>query len=289
MTTNVKKRNRNQTLVFALLRVATVIVIGILFSLLAFLVWKGIRVISWEFLTDIPRNGMTKGGILPAIVGTICLTIFSILIAFPIGLLSAIYLLEYSKSGRLLKFIDMMTNTLAGIPSIIFGLFGMAVFVNFFGFGDSLIAGSLTLAVLVLPIMIRTSEEALASVPNELKLASIGMGATRLQTIFHICLPFAFPRIITGLILAMGRVSGETAPILFTVAAYYMPHLPTSMFDQVMALPYHLYVLTTSGVNISESRPMAFGTALVLLMLVFILNSLAVVLRNYYQKKHRYK
>jgi phosphate transport system permease protein len=183
----------------------------------------------------------------------------------------------------------MMTNTLAGIPSIIFGLFGMAVFVNFFGFGDSLIAGSLTLAVLVLPIMIRTSEEALASVPNELKLASIGMGATRLQTIFHICLPFAFPRIITGLILAMGRVSGETAPILFTVAAYYMPHLPTSMFDQVMALPYHLYVLTTSGVNISESRPMAFGTALVLLMLVFILNSLAVVLRNYYQKKHRYK
>jgi phosphate transport system permease protein len=289
MTTNVKKRNRNQTLVFALLRVATVIVIGILFSLLAFLVWKGIRVISWEFLTDIPRNGMTKGGILPAIVGTICLTIFSILIAFPIGLLSAIYLVEYSKSGRLLKFIDMMTNTLAGIPSIIFGLFGMAVFVNFFGFGDSLIAGSLTLAVLVLPIMIRTSEEALASVPNELKLASIGMGATRLQTIFHICLPFAFPRIITGLILAMGRVSGETAPILFTVAAYYMPHLPTSMFDQVMALPYHLYVLTTSGVNISESRPMAFGTALVLLMLVFILNSLAVVLRNYYQKKHRYK
>jgi phosphate transport system permease protein len=289
MTTNVKKRNRNQTLVFALLRVATVIVIGILFSLLAFLVWKGIRVISWEFLTDIPRNGMTKGGILPAIVGTICLTIFSILIAFPIGLLSAIYLVEYSKSGRLLKFIDMMTNTLAGIPSIIFGLFGLAVFVNFFGFGDSLIAGSLTLAVLVLPIMIRTSEEALASVPNELKLASIGMGATRLQTIFHICLPFAFPRIITGLILAMGRVSGETAPILFTVAAYYMPHLPTSMFDQVMALPYHLYVLTTSGVNISESRPMAFGTALVLLMLVFILNSLAVVLRNYYQKKHKYK
>jgi len=289
MTTNVKKRKRNQTLVFALLRVATVIVIGILFSLLAFLVWKGIRVISWEFLTDIPRNGMTKGGILPAIVGTICLTIFSILIAFPIGLLSAIYLVEYSKSGRLLKFIDMMTNTLAGIPSIIFGLFGLAVFVNFFGFGDSLIAGSLTLAVLVLPIMIRTSEEALASVPNELKLASIGMGATRLQTIFHICLPFAFPRIITGLILAMGRVSGETAPILFTVAAYYMPHLPTSMFDQVMALPYHLYVLTTSGVNISESRPMAFGTALVLLMLVFILNSLAVVLRNYYQKKHKYK
>jgi len=289
MTTNVKKRKRNQTLVFALLRVATVIVIGILFSLLAFLVWKGIRVISWEFLTDIPRNGMTKGGILPAIVGTICLTIFSILIAFPIGLLSAIYLVEYSKSGRLLKFIDMMTNTLAGIPSIIFGLFGLAVFVNFFGFGDSLIAGSLTLAVLVLPIMIRTSEEALASVPNELKLASIGMGATRLQTIFHICLPFAFPRIITGLILAMGRVSGETAPILFTVAAYYMPHLPTSMFDQVMALPYHLYVLTTSGVNISESRPMAFGTALVLLMVVFILNSLAVVLRNYYQKKHKYK
>jgi len=289
MTTNVKKRKRNQTLVFALLRVATVIVIGILFSLLAFLVWKGIRVISWEFLTDIPRNGMTKGGILPAIVGTICLTIFSILIAFPIGLLSAIYLVEYSKSGRLLKFIDMMTNTLAGIPSIIFGLFGLTVFVNFFGFGDSLIAGSLTLAVLVLPIMIRTSEEALASVPNELKLASIGMGATRLQTIFHICLPFAFPRIITGLILAMGRVSGETAPILFTVAAYYMPHLPTSMFDQVMALPYHLYVLTTSGVNISESRPMAFGTALVLLMLVFILNSLAVVLRNYYQKKHKYK
>lgn len=289
MTTNVKNRKRNQTLVFALLRIATVIVIGILFSLLAFLVWKGIRVISWEFLTDIPRNGMTKGGIFPAIVGTICLTIFSIFIAFPIGLLSAIYLVEYSKSGRLLKFIDMMTNTLAGIPSIIFGLFGMAVFVNFLGFGDSLIAGSLTLAVLVLPIMIRTSEEALASVPNELKLASIGMGATRLQTIIHICLPFAFPRIITGLILAMGRVSGETAPILFTVAAYYMPHLPTSMYDQVMALPYHLYVLTTSGVNISESRPMAFGTALVLLMLVFILNSLAVVLRNYYQKKHKYK
>jgi len=254
-------------------------------TLLIFLIYKGIGVISWEFLTAMPKAGMTAGGILPAIVGTLILTLLGISIAMPVGLGAAIYLAEFAKNDWKYKFILLMTNNLAGIPSIVFGLFGMALFVQGLGMGDSILAGACTLALVVLPVIIRTSEEALKAVPKELKLASIGLGATRMQTLFKVLLPVAAPRVLTGLILSMGRISGETAPILFTVAAYFLPRLPTSIFDQVMALPYHLYVISTSGTNIDESRPMAYGTALVLMALVCILNIIAFMARRYFSRK----
>jgi phosphate transport system permease protein len=205
--------------------------------------------------------------------------------AFPIGVLSGIYINEFLKESFFKRFIRMMTDNLAGIPSIVFGLFGMALFVNYLEFGDSIIAGSLTLGLLVLPVVIRTTEEALKSVEDSLRVGSLALGATKLQTIQRVVLPVAFPNIITGLILSIGRVSGETAPILFTVAAYFLPRLPGSIFDQVMALPYHLYVITTSGTNIEESRPMAYGTALVLIFIVLMVNVAASSLRKYLGKK----
>jgi phosphate transport system permease protein len=234
-----------------------------------------------------PTDGMTKGGIFPAIVGTLILIVGSMTFAFPIGVGAAIYMNEYVKEGNLKQFIRLMTNNLSGVPSIVFGLFGMALFVNQLHFGDSIIAGSLTLGLLALPVVIRTTEEALKQVDNNYRLASIGMGATKLQTIKRVTLPIAFPNIITGLILSIGRVSGETAPILFTVAAYFLPKLPHSVFDQVMALPYHLYVISTSGTNITESRPIAYGTALVLISIVLICNLAANILRRLLDKKNK--
>jgi phosphate transport system permease protein len=189
------------------------------------------------------------------------------------------------KESRLKRFLRAMTNNLAGVPSIVFGLFGMSLFVNTLKFGDSIIAGSLTLGLMVLPVIIRTTEEALKSVEDILREGSYALGATKMQTIKRVVLPIAFPNILTGLILSISRVSGETAPILFTVAAYFLPRLPHSIFDQVMALPYHLYVLTTSGTNIEKSRPMAYGTAFVLILIVLIVNLLANWIRNRYNKK----
>lgn len=181
----------------------------------------------------------------------------------------------------------MMTNNLGSIPSIVFGLFGMTLFVNTLGFGDSILAGSLTLGLLILPVIIRTTEEALKSIDNTYRTGSLALGATKFQTIYRVILPMAFPNIITGLILSIGRVSGETAPILFTVAAYFLPKLPSSIFDQVMALPYHLYVITTSGTDIEASRPIAYGTALVLISIVFIMNLLASLIRRKFENKTR--
>lgn len=263
----------------------SLMVVGILFAILGFIAIRGIGVVNWEFLTAMPEDGMTKGGIFPAIVGTGCLVLGSIIFAFPIGILSGIYTNEYLHDSWLKRFIRMMTNNLSGIPSIVFGLFGMALFVNYLKFGDSIIAGSLTLGLLTLPIVIRTTEEALKSVDNTLRMGSYALGATKLQTIRRVVLPVAYPNIITGLILSIGRVSGETAPILFTVAAYFLPKLPSSLSDQVMALPYHLYVLATSGTNMEESRPMAYGTAFVLISIVLIINSAAGLLRRYLNKK----
>jgi phosphate transport system permease protein len=274
-----------QKIVFSLFGVISFTVVAVLFIILGFIAFKGIKVINWEFLTAMPDMGMTKGGIFPAIVGTFCLMIGSMIFAFPIGVLSGIYINEFLKDSYLKRFLRMMTDNLAGIPSIVFGLFGMALFVNYLKFGDSILAGSLTLGLLVLPIVIRTTEEALKSVEDSLRVGSLALGATKLQTIQRVVLPIAFPNIITGLILSIGRVSGETAPILFTVAAYFLPRLPNSIFDQVMALPYHLYVLTTSGTNMEESRPMAYGTALVLIMIVLIINFAASALRKYLGKK----
>jgi phosphate transport system permease protein len=285
----ISKKNIKQSIAFILFRLVSYLIVGILFSILLFITIKGISVINWEFLTTSPKEGMKEGGIFPAIVGTFCLILGSMSLAFPVGVLSGIYMNEFLKESCFKKFITMMTNNLAGIPSIVFGLFGMAFFVNKLGFGDSIIAGSLTLGIMVLPVIIRTTEESLKSVDMTLRFGSYSLGATKLQTIKRIVLPIAFPNIITGFILSIGRVSGETAPILFTVAAYFLPKMPSSIFDQVMALPYHLYVLATSGTNIKESLPMAYGTAFVLIAMVLILNLMANFLRSKYGKSVRLK
>lgn len=275
----------NQFFAFWLLRLITFSICLILAALLIFIFVKGISAISWEFLTESPKEGMTEGGIFPAIVGTGILVLGSITFAFPIGILSGIYINEYTKDSVFKRFIRMMTNNLAGIPSIVFGLFGMAVFVNKLNFGDSIIAGSLTLGLLILPVVIRTTEESLKAVENTFREASYALGATKWETIKRVVFPIAFPNIITGLILSIGRVSGETAPILFTVAAYFLPKLPDSLSDQVMALPYHLYVISTSGTDIEKSRSIAFGTALVLVSIILIVNILANWMRKHYGKK----
>jgi phosphate transport system permease protein len=223
---------------------------------------------------------MTAGGIFPAIAGTLCLIAGSMVLAFPIGVTSAIYMNEYAGNSWVVRFIRIMTNNLGSIPSIVFGLFGMTLFVNTLGFGDSILAGSCTLGLLVLPLIIRTTEEALKAIPDSFRTGSLALGASKLQTIRKVVLPMAFPNIITGLILSIGRVSGETAPILFTVAAYFLPKLPDSLFSQVMALPYHLYVIATSGTDIEASRPIAYGTALVLITIVLLMNLLATTLRK---------
>ena len=274
-----------QTLAFTLFRILSIAVVGILGSILGFILIRGAGAINWEFLTGSPTNGMTSGGIFPAIVGTLYLTVGAMIFAFPIGILSGIYLNEYAGKAWLVRFIRMMTNNLAGIPSIVFGLFGMALFVSYLNFGDSIIAGSLTLGLMVLPIVIRTTEEALKQIDDSFRHGSLALGATKLQTIVKVVLPMAFPNIITGLILSIGRVSGETAPIMFTAVAYFLPHLPTSIFDQVMALPYHLYVISTSGTDIETSRTIAYGTAFVLISIVLALNLLANALRRYFGKK----
>ncbi len=278
-------KNIKEKIAFSIFRLLSFLVIGILFAILGFIVYNGVKVLSWDFITKMPEDGMTKGGIYPAIIGTLILIAGSMLFAFPIGVLSGIYIHEYAKEGFVKRFIKLMTNNLAGIPSIVFGLFGMTLFVNKLKFGDSILAGSLTLGLLAIPVVIRVTEEALKAVDNSFRHGSIALGATKIQTIRRVVLPISLPNIITGLILSIGRVAGETAPILFTVAAYFLPKLPTSIFDRVMVLPYHLYVIATSGNNIEESRPMAFGTALVLVLIVLVLNIAANLLRKYFSKK----
>lgn len=274
-----------QNVAFTTFRILSGVIVTILFIILAFIIIKGARVLNWDFITTPPTDGMKGGGIWPAIVGTFYLMMGSALFAFPLGIMSGIYMNEYASHGKIVKFIRMMTNNLAGIPSIVFGLFGMSLFVNFFGFGDSILAGSLTLGLLALPLVIRTTEEALKAIPNSFREGSLALGATKLQTIWHVILPMGMPNIITGLILALGRVSGETAPILFTCAAYFLPQLPESVFDQCMALPYHLYVLATSGTDMDKQIPIAYGTALVLVIIILFVNLLANALRNYFQNK----
>ena len=274
-----------QNVAFTTFRILSGVIVTILFIILAFIIIKGASVLNWDFITTPPTDGMKGGGIWPAIVGTFYLMVGSALFAFPLGIMSGIYMNEYASHGKIVKFIRMMTNNLAGIPSIVFGLFGMSLFVNFFGFGDSILAGSLTLGLLALPLVIRTTEEALKAIPNSFREGSLALGATKLQTIWHVILPMGMPNIITGLILALGRVSGEPAPILFTCAAYFLPQLPESVFDQCMALPYHLYVLATSGTDMDKQIPIAYGTALVLVIIILFVNLLANALRNYFQNK----
>ena len=280
-----RRKKQQQAIAFWILRILSYSIVAILIVILSFIIYKGASALSWDFISKMPEEGMTKGGIYPAIIGTLCLVLGSMIFAFPVGVLAAIYMHEYVKDGIIKKIIRQMTNNLAGVPSIVFGLFGMSLFVNKMGFGDSILAGSLTLGLLALPVVIRTTEEALKAVDNTFRHASLGLGASKWQTTSKVVLPIAFPNIITGLILSIGRVSGETAPILFTVATYFLPKLPSSIFDQVMALPYHLYVISTSGTDIEASRPLAYGTALVLIIIVLIANLLANALRKYFGKK----
>lgn len=257
---------------------------AILFDVVA----KGVGALSWEFLSTMPRRGATEGGILPAIVGTLLLVAGSMGFALPVGVASAIYLTEYAGQGPFTRLVRVGIVTLAGVPSIVFGLFGLGLFVIFLRMGASVLAGSLTLACLVLPTIIVSSEEALRSVPRSFRDGSLALGAAQWQTIWRNVLPYALPRIFTGAILGVGRVAGEAAPILFTAAAFYLPRLPSSPFDQVMALPYHLFVLATQHPDVGKVRPLQYGTALVLVLLVLGVNAAAIVLRHRLGKKYRW-
>ena len=283
-----RKRSIQKT-VFLCFRLLSYFIALLLFYILGFILIKGAGVINWDFITMPPTDGMTAGGIWPAIVGTFYLMLGSAVFAFPVGVMSGIYMSEYAPQGKVVSFIRMMTNNLAGIPSIVFGLFGMAFFVNYMDFGDSILAGSLTVGLLALPIVIRTTEEAFRDIPGSYREGSLALGATRAQTIWKVLLPMAAPRVITGLILSLGRVSGETAPILFTCAAYFLPKLPQGIFDQCMALPYHLYVVATSGTDIDAQMPIAYGTAFVLIAIVLVMNLLANGIRKHFENKLKAK
>jgi len=275
-----------EKIAFAILGVMTIIVVLPAFLIVATIVKNGIGAISVEFLTTAPRNGMREGGIFPAIVGTLCLVVGAVVFAVPLGVGTAIYLNEYARENLLTRLIRLAIINLAGVPSVVYGLFGMGLFVIFLKFGASILAGSLTLAVMNLPVIITASQEALSSVPHSFREVSLSLGATRWQTVRHIVLPNAVPGILTGIILEVSRAAGETAPILFTVAAFYLPGLPHSIFDQVMALPMHLFAISTQIPNISlQTR---YGTALVLLGLVFLVNSFAILLRARLRGRRRW-
>lgn len=275
----------SEKIAFAFLTLAALTVAGFVLFILYYIVSNGYSAISIEFLTEMPRKMMTEGGIYPAIVGTVYLIIGSMLVALPMGILAAIYLTEYAGENRTTWAIEMAINNLAGTPSVVFGLFGLAMFVKYLGFGPSLLSASLTLALLIIPVIIRSSEEALLAVPPEYRESSLALGISKWQTIRHVVLPASIPGIVTGSILSIGRVAGETAPILLTGAAYFLPRLPDSVYSQFMALPYHLFVLATAGTNIAQTRPLQYGTALVLLMIVLAVNFVAVLVRRYYRQK----
>jgi len=277
---------RAQKIAFFFLFLATVLIVVPVGLIIAIIIQKGLPAINWQFLSDIPRQGMRAGGIFPAIVGTIYLVTGAIVFALPIGLMAAIYLSEYARDNFLTRMIKLAIVNLAGVPSVVYGLFGLALFVVFLKFGASILSGSLTLGIMVLPIIIATSREALESVPYTFREVSLSLGASKWQTIRHIVLPNAIPGILTGTILGLGRAAGETAPILFTVAAFYLPQLPRSIFDQAMALPYHLYVISTQVPNVDEK--IRYGTALVLLVLVLFMNLVAIVIRYRFRKKKKW-
>ncbi len=250
--------------------------------------YKGLPVMSFDFVFRNPREAMTAGGIFPAVAGTFWLTLLAILVAFPLGVLTAIYLSHYGKPRWLVRAVRVAINTLAGTPSIIFGLFGMAMFVNFMRFDVSLLSGSLTLAILALPMIINSTEEAIRGVPQDFSEASLALGATKRQTILKIVLPTALPSILTGTIISIGRVAGETAPIMFTAATFYSRRLPQSIMDEVMALPYHIYALMTEGTKPEAQVPIAYGTALVLLLMVLFISAGAVSIRYSIRRKRKW-
>lgn len=276
----------SQRIAFACLGLATLVVVIPVALIVAAVVKNGYPALSWEFLTTAPRNGMREGGLLPAIVGTLCLVIGAVVFAVPVGVLAAIYLNEYAGETWLTRLIRLAIINLAGVPSVVYGLFGLGLFVIFLKLGTSILAGSLTLAVMNLPVIITSSQEALKSVPQSFREVSLSLGVSKWQTIRHLVLPNAIPGILTGIILEISRAAGETAPILFTVAAFYLPGLPRSVFDQVMALPSHLYAISTQVPNISLTT--RYGTALVLLGLVLSVNLTAILWRAHLRSQRKW-
>ncbi|MGL4988966.1 MAG: phosphate ABC transporter permease PstA [Cetobacterium sp.] len=250
--------------------------------ILSYILYKGLPAMTWEFLTEVPKRGMRAGGIFPAIIGTIYLTLGTIAISVPFGVFTGVYLVEYAKDSFLTRLINLTIINLAGIPSIIYGLFGMALFVIYFKLGVSILSGSLTLGIMCLPVIITATREALLAVPNSLREASLALGATKWETISKIVIPAALPGITTGVILSISRAAGETAPILFTAAAFYLPFLPRSIFDQVMALPYHLYVISTQVPNMPQSN--MHGTLFILVFITVGFNLIGAYIRNKFEK-----
>jgi phosphate transport system permease protein len=268
-----------------LLRSCSLVVIFVLGIIMYDIISKGIGVINWQFITAAPRAGMTEGGIWPAIIGTFYITMITAMFAIPVGMFTAIYLSEYAKKNKFTRVVRMAIRNLSGVPSIVFGLFGVVLFVQAFGFGTSILSAGLTLGLLTLPVTITASEEALKAVPRGYREASLALGASKWQSIFTAVLPSAVPGMLTGTILGLARAAGETAPILFTGAAFFLPFLPDSVFSQFMALPYHLFIMATQHHAIAQVRPIAYGTALVLITLVFALNLAAILLRAMFRRK----
>ncbi|MCX8037247.1 MAG: phosphate ABC transporter permease PstA [Candidatus Sumerlaeia bacterium] len=281
-------QRKTEALVYQLMRGITYFIVFVIAYIILDIFYHGVAVLRWEFLAGYPRKSGAEGGILPAIIGTFCLVLGAIAAALPLGMASAIYLSEYARQGRWVRLLRLAIVTLAGVPSIVFGLFGLGLFVLFMGFGASILAGSLTLACMILPTIIVASEEALRAVPQTLREGSLALGATQWQTIRKNVMPYALPGMLTGSILGIGRAAGETAPILLTAAAFYLPKLPRSIFDQVMALPYHLYILATQHPDAAKVRPMQYGTAFVLLLLVLGMSLGAIVLRSHFRKKYKW-
>lgn len=275
-----------EKIAFALLFLSTLIVVAPVVIIIIIIFIKGLSAVTPEFLFSMPRSGMTAGGIFPAILGTLYLVAGAVLFAVPLGILSAIYLVEYSRENYLSRLIRLSIVNLAGVPSVVYGLFGLGIFVIFFGFGASILSGALTLGIMILPVIITATREALESVPHSFRMVSLSLGASKWQTIRHSVLPHALPGILTGTILGIGRAAGETAPILFTVAAFYLPRLPTTVFDQTMALPYHLYVISTQVPGIKEN--IRYGTALVLLLIVLLLNLFAIMARSRFRSRKKW-
>ncbi len=279
-------RQVSQKIAFAVLTVLAVLVVLPIVLVVVYIVIQGLGAISWEFLTDFPRNGMKEGGILPAVIGTVVLTFGTAIASIPISIGAAIYLAEYARDTWLTRAIRLAIINLAGIPSVVYGLFGLGLFVLFLGLGTSIVAGSLTLGLMTMPVVISTAEEALLTVPQRFRVVSRSLGATRWQTVRELVLPNALPGILTGVILGLERAAGETAPILFTVAAFYLPQLPRSPLDQTMALPYHLYVISTQVPGMPLQ--VQYGTALVLLILVLGMNLAATIIRSRFRRRRQW-
>jgi len=281
-------RNTAEKMVLLLLRGTSYLVVLVIGYILFDIIRNGLPALNWGFVSDFPRRSGAAGGILPAIVGTFCLVVGTIAVSLPLGIGGAIYLAEYAEQGKFTNLLRLAIITLAGVPSIVFGLFGLGLFVLFLNFGPSILAGSLTLACMVLPTIIVASEESLRAVPKGYRDASLALGATKWETIRTNVLPYSLSGMITGSILGIGRAAGETAPILLTVAAFFLPKLPGSVFDQVMALPYHLYILATQHPEAARLRHMQYGTALILLLLVLGLSLGAILIRTHFRKKYRW-